>query len=299
MLTLVLEDNFMRNNIKYTAVLGRTNKDAFTLIELLVVIAIIGILAAMMMPVVGNAKKKGELQACKSNLREMGVMGHNYANANNGNMVMAFGSGGTSESGESLGGERWDVAFGRELGVVDNPNVDYPKPNVMHCPTQYKIMRKILQPTNYTYSENHQITSEAFGESTRSGDNGRKDMRAVPSIYIGLDGDTRFGRLPASPDTVPFFYDGWHGGPNSRFATWRAGWHHARGYHVSLGAEAFESAWPHDSKCNIVFLDGHVETTTYNEGIWEGCENGSSVSRYWSRSLGPKADNPGDSIRAF
>jgi prepilin-type N-terminal cleavage/methylation domain-containing protein/prepilin-type processing-associated H-X9-DG protein len=62
---------------------GLKTRAAFTLIELLVVIAIIAILAAVLLPVLSAAKKKGQQTACINNQKELAVGMNLYINDNN------------------------------------------------------------------------------------------------------------------------------------------------------------------------------------------------------------------------
>jgi prepilin-type N-terminal cleavage/methylation domain-containing protein len=59
----------------------RTKARGFTLVELLVVIAIIGVLVAMLLPAINAAREAARRNACKNNLKQIGLAVNNYLSA--------------------------------------------------------------------------------------------------------------------------------------------------------------------------------------------------------------------------
>jgi prepilin-type N-terminal cleavage/methylation domain-containing protein len=94
----------------------------FTLIELLVVIGIIVVLVGILVPVVGRARASGQSAACLSNLRQISLAFHSYADANK-----------TSLPDPSVSQESWESLLRAHV----------PTAGIYHCPADGGLFEKL------------------------------------------------------------------------------------------------------------------------------------------------------------
>jgi len=109
--------------------------NGFTLIELLVVIAIIALLMAILMPALQRAREQGRRASCLSNLRQLQLAWHMYADDSDGKIVNARPG--------NIGNNPWarippDYASSTEAQEIFERGALYkycPSPKIFKCPT--------------------------------------------------------------------------------------------------------------------------------------------------------------------
>jgi prepilin-type N-terminal cleavage/methylation domain-containing protein/prepilin-type processing-associated H-X9-DG protein len=120
---------------------------AFSLLELLMVIAIVGILAALLLPVLNRSEEEGRAVACVSNLHQIGLALQMYVDANNNILPTMRDAPMDTNAVATNGLPDMDV-------VLDNELVNT---NILRCPSDFQ---GIFQLTGSSYSWNSLLNGE-------------------------------------------------------------------------------------------------------------------------------------------
>jgi prepilin-type N-terminal cleavage/methylation domain-containing protein len=123
------------------------HRRAFTLIELLVVIAIIGVLAALLLPVLSSGKESGRSVACVSNLHQIGLALQMYVDANHNILPIMRDRSADTNSPATNAPPSPDVVLKDDLGGV----------TVLRCPSD---RQDVFEKTGSSYSWNSLLNGQ-------------------------------------------------------------------------------------------------------------------------------------------
>ena len=98
---------------------GRRQRRAFTLVELLVVIGIIAILMSVLMPALGQAKRKAQATACMADQRQIATAMFMFAQDNKGHLPRPYGVGQLSSDPNLVKVAAWLQKVAGATGHID------------------------------------------------------------------------------------------------------------------------------------------------------------------------------------
>ncbi|MFH1497787.1 MAG: prepilin-type N-terminal cleavage/methylation domain-containing protein [Verrucomicrobiota bacterium] len=127
------------------------SSSGFTLVELLTVTAIVGVLAAIIIPVVGKVKESARNAECLSNLRQVHIRYSAYVADNRGRIPVAYKS-----------GWDWRHILNSTSSASYSPDGFKNEKAVFGCPVK-RMEKDITDPTVPTYSLNLRINRLGAG----------------------------------------------------------------------------------------------------------------------------------------
>ncbi len=218
----------------------RAKCSAFTLIELLTVIAIIGILAAILIPVVSSVREAARRGACTGNLRQIGVAVQAYFNENDDRFF-------PYEAQVSGNYNNWIYHIFPYVGEIrddESPPMAIGDKDLFRCPS-HDIPSSIHERT-YKWNNYLRSTQVLGNMPTRYAD--VSDPTQTIMVFDRTKGDRIADRH------FHLFESG--------TSSWRMAWDRSQD---GLYMDAYP--FPHGKQTvNLLFLDGHVKTAPYNEG---------------------------------
>jgi prepilin-type processing-associated H-X9-DG protein/prepilin-type N-terminal cleavage/methylation domain-containing protein len=233
-------------------------RGAFTLVELLVVISVLGVLLALLLPVLGAAKSEARRVECSANLGQVNLGMRQYSLDNDGRIIAAreilFAP--TAEEAMSV----WHVSLVPYVGGGEVRNMlgdDYPE--IWYCPED-----RDPYPLGYHRCPHKGMTSYGLNGYYGDDEGGGEELRYGPGGGYRFS-DVRRGSgcmLMMETSYSGIVYDVEEAGLAA--AGVRADGHHR-----------MTSGFYHRGRMNVLYVDGHVESlagieAAADERYWPG-----------------------------
>ena len=217
----------------------RGDKSAFTLIELLVVIAIIGILASLLLPVMGRAKQMAMATKNRNNLQQIYAAFSMYEDDNAGLSVGVGASSGQCFFGQYNGpGQPVDFSGGSLSPYVGND------PDIWKDPTFFNYVKRAKGHT-CSYAFNNSYLNELEEQGNWWDSNYSYQWTGIAVSAIQEPGETvLFG--DSARNWMGPVEENWFWTPPSQARAW-PGW------------ETAYTQFRHNGKATVLWADGHVQ----------------------------------------
>ena len=246
----------------------------FTLIELLVVVAIIGILASLLLPALGKARKSAKRVTCVSQLKQLSIALYNYTDDNDSHYPShGVVGGGVITWDDLISGYdgRSSLSYAEMVtlqssGITENQNDLYvcPEDDVVRGGNEVKksygisVLRKDEPNPAHIFN----------------------GVRGISGDYESLGASRKVNEISYTSETIL----------KSENLNEQNTMGNAEGMVFSAtqsnsiaGAGLWSGPVPHSGKFNYSFVDGHVELMTFYQTL-----NGQTYT--WNNSLGTKWD---------
>ena len=214
-------------------------RKGLTLIELLVVISVISLLMAMLMPVLAMTRRRGKTVLCLSNLRQLAIAAHMYADNNNGYYPIAY----MSEFTDPV-----FVAYAWDFTTIKDWSNGQGKviPGLLW---QGTTIEKIQQCPSFRGAHNwYSDPCTGYNYNTSYIGHGQGESIVAPTKAVAVK----------RPSQCALFGDGqWAGGANKFM---RAPWP-SEGDAAFFGRAMGTQGYRHCGRTNVVYCDGGARST--------------------------------------